>query len=80
MAVKLNVVRQTVSKWENGLYVPDADVLIKFTELLDVPVSKLLGIDEIAGIDVDLSEKLARPNEELAQKNQREKLVRQANK
>ena len=28
MAVKLNVVRQTVSKWEKGLSVPDADVLI----------------------------------------------------
>ena len=28
LAVKLNVVRQTVSKWENGLSVPDADMLI----------------------------------------------------
>ncbi len=80
MAVKLNVVRQTVSKWENGLSVPDADVLIKIAELLDVPVSKLLGIEEIADIDVDLSEELTKLNEELAQKNQREKLVKQANK
>ncbi len=80
MAVKLNVVRQTVSKWENGLSVPDADVLIQIAELLDVPVSKLLGIDETVGVDIDLSEELARLNEELAQKNQREKLVRHANK
>ena len=29
LAVKLNVVRQTVSKWEQGLSVPDADLLIK---------------------------------------------------
>ncbi len=26
LAVKLNVVRQTVSKWEQGLSVPDSDV------------------------------------------------------
>lgn len=45
MAVKLNVVRQTVSKWENGLSVPDADVLINMAKLLDVPVNKLLGIE-----------------------------------
>lgn len=44
MAVKLNVVRQTVSKWENGLSVPDADVLIHIAQLLDVSVSQLLGI------------------------------------
>ena len=35
MAVKLNVVRQTVSKWEKGLSVPDADVLIEMANLLD---------------------------------------------
>ena len=28
LAIKLNVVRQTVSKWENGLSVPDSDMLI----------------------------------------------------
>ena len=28
LAVKLNIVRQTVSKWEQGLSVPDADLLI----------------------------------------------------
>ena len=28
LAVKLNVVRQTISKWEQGLSVPDADMLI----------------------------------------------------
>lgn len=43
MAVKLNVVRQTVSKWENGLSVPDVDVLIHMANLLDVSVSQLLG-------------------------------------
>lgn len=47
MAVKLNVVRQTVSKWENGLSVPDADVLIHMAEILDVSVSKLLELRQI---------------------------------
>ena len=28
LAIKLNVVRQTISKWEQGLSVPDADMLI----------------------------------------------------
>ncbi len=43
LATKLNVVRQTVSKWEKGLSVPDADLLILLSEALDVPVSALLG-------------------------------------
>ena len=43
LAVKLNVVRQTVSKWENGLSVPDADMLIALSQVLDTPVSTLLG-------------------------------------
>ena len=28
LAIKLNVVRQTISKWEQGLSVPDSDMLI----------------------------------------------------
>ena len=40
LAVKLHVVRQTVSKWENGLSVPDADVLIRLADVLDVSVSQ----------------------------------------
>ena len=35
VAIRLNVVRQTVSKWEKGLSVPDADMLIKLAELFD---------------------------------------------
>ena len=43
LAVKLNVVRQTISKWENGLSVPDSDMLISISEALETPVSVLLG-------------------------------------
>ena len=43
LAIKLNVVRQTVSKWENGLSVPDSDMLITLADELDTSVSVLLG-------------------------------------
>lgn len=78
MAVELNVVRQTVSKWENGLSVPDADVLIQIAQLLDVSVSQLLGIELESNSNV--SDELAKLNEQLAQKNRKEKVLLQANK
>ena len=43
LAIRLNVVRQTVSKWEKGLSVPDADMLILISSALETPVSTLLG-------------------------------------
>ncbi len=43
LAVKLNVVRQTISKWEKGLSVPDSDMLVSISEVFETPVSTLLG-------------------------------------
>ena len=43
LAVKLHVVRQTISKWEKGLSVPDSDMLLALSEALEAPVSTLLG-------------------------------------
>ena len=43
LAIKLNVVRQTVSKWEKGLSVPDAGMVIQIAEVLDTTVNVLLG-------------------------------------
>lgn len=43
LAAKLNVVRQTVSKWETGLSVPDAELLVALSEVLETPVGVLLG-------------------------------------
>jgi putative transcriptional regulator len=43
LAIKLNVVRQTVSKWERGLSVPDSEMLISISDVLETPVSTLLG-------------------------------------
>lgn len=45
LAVRLNVVRQTVSKWEKGLSVPDAPMLVEIAEIFSVSVSELLGND-----------------------------------
>ena len=42
LAVKLNVVRQTVSKWEKGIAVPDADTLCAIADALDVSAAQLL--------------------------------------
>ena len=47
LAIKLKVVRQTVSKWEKGLSVPDADVLSKIADVLDTKVDILLVIFRI---------------------------------
>lgn len=78
LAVKLNVVRQTVSKWESGRSVPDADLLIRMAEVLDVSVSTLLGMETGSSTDLNVSEELERLHEQLAEKTRREGQVRQA--
>ncbi len=73
LAVKLNVVRQTISKWETGLSVPDADMLIRISEVLETPVSTLLGqtITEEKADDLKIiSEKLEVINLQLAQRKE----------
>jgi len=73
LAIKLNVVRQTISKWEQGLSVPDSDVLIRISEVLEVPVSTLLGdvIDTDKPSDLkSISEKLEIINLQLAKKQE----------
>lgn len=71
LAVKLNVVRQTISKWEQGLSVPDSDMLISISEVLETPVSTLLG-ETVTESRVDdlkvISEKLEVINLQLAQR------------
>ena len=71
LAVKLNVVRQTISKWEQGLSVPDSDMLLSISEVLETPVSVLLG-EKVVESEVDdlkaISEKLEVINLQLAQR------------
>ena len=74
LAIRLNVVRQTISKWEKGISVPDADMLIKIADIFEVNVSELLGakIEEKKEQDVNsLADQLMRINEQLAIKNRR---------
>lgn len=65
LAVRLHVVRQTISKWEKGL-----------SEVLEVPVSQLLGAPLPPESSTDqVAEQLARINEQLAQKNRRARRI-----
>ena len=74
LAIKLNVVRQTISKWEQGLSVPDSDMLISLSYKLNTSVSILLG-ENIAEAKADdlkaISEKLEIINLQLAQRKTR---------
>ena len=69
LSIKLNVVRQTISKWETGLSVPDAEMLVTISELFETPVSEILGesIEEKGTNDLKvISEKLEVINEQLS--------------
>ena len=79
LALQLGVVRQTISKWEKGLSVPDSEMLIELSEQFNVPVSALLG-DTIEPTDKEdmvkiLSEKLALINEQLANAAERKRKI-----
>ena len=74
LAIKLNVVRQTVSKWEKGLSVPDSNMLISLADELDTSVSILLGetVQEPCVNELDLksiSEKLEKINLQFAKRS-----------
>lgn len=80
VAIKLNVVRQTISKWEQGLSVPDSEMLISISEVFETPVSTLLG-ENILETNVDdlkaISEKLEVINLQLVQnKSKKRKMIR----
>ena len=80
LASRLHVVRQTISKWEKNLSVPDADTLIRLAEILEVSVSELLGskIETENGngnVTNDVAEQLSRINEQLAIKNRRSRRI-----
>ncbi|MBQ9717499.1 MAG: helix-turn-helix domain-containing protein, partial [Clostridia bacterium] len=80
LAIKLNVVRQTVSKWEKGLSVPDSEMLIRLAEALDTSVTVLLGetIDMQENEPTDLkvlSEKLELLNEQFARQNEKRRKI-----
>ncbi len=80
LASRLHVVRQTISKWEKNLSVPDADTLIRLAEILEVSVSELLGSkieteNENGNVTNDVAKQLSRINEQLAIKNRRSRRI-----
>ena len=80
LSIKLHVVRQTVSKWESGLSVPDAEMLIAISEIFETPVNEILGesIEEKEKSDLKvISEKLEVINEQLSmrQKQKRKRII-----
>ena len=78
VAEKLGVSRQTVSKWEQGLSVPDSDLLIALSEALETPVSTLLG-ETVVASEADtvkaLSEKLEIINLQLSRRKAMRKAI-----
>ncbi len=80
LAQELNIVRQTVSKWEKGYSVPDAVMLEKLAELFEVSVGELLGDTAQSNEDkTDLnriSEQLAVLNNQLAKELNRKRKIR----
>ena len=76
LAVRLNVVRQTVSKWEKCFSVPDAEVLQKLADVLEVDIKQLLGAEiELGKNSNEVVEQLAKINEQLIIKNRRSKRI-----
>lgn len=76
LAVRLHVVRQTVSKWEKGLSVPDAETLSKIADILETDVATLLGTTiNPDHKQSDVAEQLARVNEQLIVSNRRSSII-----
>ena len=91
LAAKVGVVRQTVSKWEKGLSVPDADILRKIAEILDTDINILLddeivvGVDDFNGLNSNekknindnnvVEEQLTKISQQLAIKNKRNRKI-----
>ncbi|WP_312648977.1 helix-turn-helix domain-containing protein [Aminipila sp.] len=76
LAQQLNVVRQTISKWEKGLSVPDAEMLTRISDLFEIPVSQLLGVKIEAEKNTnEVAAQLAILNEQLANKSRRNKNI-----
>lgn len=75
LAKKLNVVRQTVSKWEKGLSLPDADMLSKIANVLETDVNILLDGQITTTDQSEIVKQLAKINEQLTIKNRRYKKI-----
>lgn len=78
LAQRLHIVRQTVSKWERGASVPDADMLARIAALYEVSASSLLDEQSIADAELEyIATQTALLNERLNhQEERRRKIIR----
>jgi transcriptional regulator with XRE-family HTH domain len=81
LAARLHVTRQTISKWEKNYSVPDAEMLVRLAEILEVQTSQLLGTeadDETQTTQEKenaTAEQLANIAEQMAIKNRRSRRI-----
>lgn len=76
LAEQLHVARQTISKWEKGVSVPDADTLLQMAEILEVDVCELLGdVNSPVKEKPDIVRELEHINQQMAEKNRRVKRI-----
>lgn len=76
LAEKLNVSRQSVSKWESGQAVPELDKIVALSAVFDVTTDYLLKSSEIDDLSVK-TEMLEKQQEQMLAREQRQQRIRE---
>ena len=58
---KVGVTNKTVSRWENGNYIPPADILLAMSQLFDVSVNEILSGKRLLAEEYKKQQKLILP-------------------
>ncbi len=78
LAIQLNVVRQTISKWEHGSSVPDSEMLLRIADALDTSVNILLGDETESNSKAEvkmITDKLEILNEQFAKRTEKQRKI-----
>lgn len=76
LAEKLNVSRQSVSKWESGQAVPELDKIVALSAVFDVTTDYLLKSSEIDDLSVK-TEMLEKQQEQMLARERRQQKIRE---
>ncbi len=76
LAEKLNVSRQSVSKWESGQAVPELDKIVAISTVFDVTTDYLLKSSEIDDLSVK-TEMLEKQQEQMLAREKRQQKIRE---
>lgn len=76
LAEKLNVSRQSVSKWESGQAAPELDKIVAMSVVFDVTTDYLLKSSEIDDLSVK-TEMLEKQQEQMLMREQRQQKIRE---